>query len=234
MKRKYRCSFCNKEFTRESWYKKHTCEKKRRFLDRNNIHYISGHRLFNHWQSVTGLLRLGKTKTFEEFCKSPYFKSFVELAQFISDNHIVSGYKYVEWLVENDIKEVAWKRKSGLEKYRDYVRRSEQPENQVDDTCKFILDWCEEKETTPEMFFKRITPGQALTMVRRNQLSPWVLLCYDPSVDNLIPRFEGEVLFALDDHIKINYWLNKIETDEVSVNKVKVRCQELLDDGRDT
>ena len=230
MPRKYRCSFCNKEFTRERWYKKHECEKKKRFINKNNILYIQAHRLFNHWQEKSGLLRRGKTKDYEEFCKSPYFKSFVDLASFVTENHIVSGYKYVEWLVDNKIKEVAWKNKSGLENYRDYIRRTERPEAQVDKTCEFILEWCEKKEETPEGFFKRITPGQALTMVRRNQLSPWVLLCYDPSVDHLIPRFEGEVLFALDDHIKINYWINKIETEEDSVNTVKARCKVLLDE----
>ena len=231
MKRKYRCSFCNKEFTRESWYKKHVCEKKKRFMDSNNLHYIAGHRLFNHWQERSGLLRRGKPKDFEDFCKSPFFNSFVQLAIFVHDNHIVSGYKYVDWLVDNQIKEAAWLSKSGLEKYRDWLRRSEDPTAQVVETCQFILDWCEEKEEQPATFFKRITPGQALNMVRKNQLSPWVLLCYDPSVEDLIPRFEGEVLFRLDDHIKINYWLNKIEADEASVELVKQRCQELLNEG---
>ncbi len=234
LQRKYKCSFCGKPFTRKSWYDKHTCTKKQRFIDSNNIHYISGHRFFNHWQEKAGLLRRGKVKNFEEFCKSPYFNSFVNLAVFIHDNKINSGYQYIEWLVDHKIKEAAWTKDTGLEKYRDYVRRSEAPENQVDATCEFIREWCEQKQGTPTEFFRRITPGQALTMVRKNQLSPWVLLCYDPSVEELVPRFEGEVLFALDDHIKINYWLDKIDRETDSVEMVKQRCQELLDGRRPT
>ena len=104
----------------------------------------------------------------------------------------------------------------------------------MEDTCKFIIDWCEEREQEPGMFFERITPGQALTMVRHNQISPWVLFCYDGSVDGLVPRLTGEVLYALDDHIKINYWLTKIESEKDSAVMVQERCEVLLNERRDT
>ncbi len=234
LRRKYRCSFCGKEFTRETWYKKHTCEKKKRFLNSNNIHYISGHRLFNHWQEKTGLMKKGKTKPMDDFMRSPYFNSFVNLATFVHENNIISGYKYIDWLVDSGLKEAQWRDKSRLEQFRDYVRRSEEPTQQVEDTCKFIIDWCEEREQEPGMFFERITPGQALTMVRHNQISPWVLFCYDGSVDGLVPRLTGEVLYALDDHIKINYWLTKIESEKDSAVMVQERCEVLLNERRDT
>lgn len=228
--RKYRCSFCNKEFVRESWYKKHECDKKKRFRDKNRISHVQAHRLFNHWQDRAGLLRRGKVKEYEEFCKSPYFNTFLKLAELIEDSDVISGYKYVDWLVDHRVKEPKWLDKNGLEKFRDYTRRTELPKEQVEKTCEFILEWCEKKSESPVEFFRRITPGQALNMVRKNQLSPWVLLCYDHSVEELIPRFNGEVLFALDDHIKINYWLDKIDRNEDSVEVVKDICKEKLDD----
>lgn len=235
MKRTFRCSFCSKEFKREVWYKKHACTKKQRFLDENNLHNIAGHRLFNYWQERTGLLRLGKPKTFEEYCKSPYFNTFKRLAEFVDENSddIITGFKYVDWLVDQDIKEQAWFHKRGLERYRDWLRRKEEPEQQAEETCKNILEWCEGRAEEPREFFKRITPGQALSMIRRNQLSPWVLFAYDPATIDLLDRFHGETLFTLREHINIEYWLNKA-TDEESVAKVSRICQERLNDNRNT
>ena len=72
-------------------------------------------------------------------------------------------------------------------------------------------------------FFKTITPGQALNMVRENKLSPWVLLGYQQCVDELTSRFKQELLFTLNDHINVPYWLEKTEQDEIGmamVNKV--------------
>ena len=47
--RKYKCEFCERTFVRKTWFEKHTCDKKQRFLDRHNIVALRAHRLFNHW-----------------------------------------------------------------------------------------------------------------------------------------------------------------------------------------
>lgn len=218
--KQYKCSFCGRGFTRQSWYEKHMCDKKKRFLDRNNITVIRAHRLFNHWQRRSRLLRRGIEKSMEDFCKSPYYNTFVKLSEFTTTNYVVSGYKYIDWLVDNEIPEARWCNERDLDEYRAYIRESEDPERQAETSFKNIRVWCNDHGVEKTQFFRRISPGQALNMVRENKLSPWVLLGYDPCIEDLTSRFEGEMLFALNDHINVQYWLDKTQEDDEGRTKV--------------
>jgi len=128
------------------------CDKKQRFMDRNNITTIKAHRLFNHWQQRAKMLRRGKAKTIDEFCKSPFFKAFNRLAEFTSSEYVVSGFKYIDWLVENKIPEVKWCNPRDLDDYRAYLRASEEPESQAKTSCKNIRVWCVDNDITMPEF----------------------------------------------------------------------------------
>jgi len=221
--RKYMCSFCSRSFVRKTWFEKHLCDKKKRFLDRNNIAVIKAHQLFNHWQQRTKLVRRGHQKDFEEFCRSPFFGAFKRLSEFTTSEYVVSGFKYIDWLIDNKIPEAKWCNPRDLEDYHKYLRTSEEPKAQAETTCKNIRVWCADNGIEMPKFFSTISPGQALNMVRENKLSPWVLLGYQPCVDALTSRFKQEMLFTLNDHINVPYWLEKTEQDEAgmaTVNKV--------------
>lgn len=226
--RKYKCTFCDREFVRKTWYEKHMCDKKKRFLDRNNIAVIRAHRLFNHWQRRCRLLRRGAEKSMDEFLRSPFYKAFVRLSEFTSSEYVVSGFKYIDWLVDNKIPEARWCNPRDLDEYREYVRESEEPEEQAEITCKNIRVWCADNGIDMPEFFATVTPSQAMNMVRENKLSPWVLLGYQPCVDALTSRFKQDMLFTLNDHINVPYWLEKTESDTDGVAKVTSVLNERL------
>lgn len=219
--RRYKCTFCSRDFVRKTWYEKHMCDKKQRFLDRNNITVIKAHHLFNHWQRRTGLLRRGKEKTLEEFCKSPFYNAFVKLSEFTGSEYVVSGFKYIDWLVDNEVPQVKWCNARDLDDYRAYLRENEDPQTQADTSCKNIRVWCADNGIVIPEFFKTITPGQALNMVRENKLSPWVIIGYQPCIDHLVSRFGDELLFTLNQHINVPYWLEKTESDKTGMDKVR-------------
>ena len=226
--RKFTCTFCRRDFVRKTWYEKHMCDKKQRFMDRNNITVINAHRLFNHWQQRAKLMRRGREKTIEEYCKSPMFGAFKRLAEFTTSEYVVSGFKYVDWLVDNKIPEAKWCNPRDLDDYRAYLRATEEPQKQAETSCKNIRVWCTDNGISMPEFFTTISPGQALNMVRENKLSPWVLLGYQPCVDGLTSRFKPELLFTLNEHINVPYWLEKTEADTDGVAKVNEVLTERL------
>jgi hypothetical protein len=227
--RKFKCTFCDRDFVRKTWYEKHMCDKKKRFMDRNNISVIRAHRLFMHWQKRARILRRGNEKTLDEFLKSPYYASFIRLAEFTTTEYVVSGFKYIDWLVENRIPEVKWCNARDLDGYRVYLRESEDPETQATTSCKNIRVWCVDNGVEMPEFFKSISPGQAMNMVKENKLSPWVLLGYQPCIEGLTARFKQDMLFRLNEHINVPYWLEKTECDTDGIAKVKSVLDEVLD-----
>ena len=216
----YKCTFCQRTFVRKTWYEKHECEKKRRFMESHNLVTIKAHRLFNHWQNRAGYTRRGSEKSMDEFCKSPFFGAFKRLAEFTSNEYVVSAFRYIDWLVENKVPETKWCNPRDLDDYREYLRTTEEPEKQAETTCKNIRVWCADNGVEMPKFFSTITPGQAMSMVRENKLSPWVLLGYQPCVDLLTSRFKQDMLFKLNEHINVPYWLEKTEADEEGLAKV--------------
>ncbi len=227
--RRYRCTFCDKDFVRKSWYDRHSCEKKRRFIDKNEITTINAYRLFTHWQKRSKLLRRGKEKPMDDFLKSPYYKLFIKLAEFTERVYVVSHFKYLDWLIDKRVPESDWFKEHGMQDYQDYIRSSEDPEDQAHDTCVHIRSWCDDRGINAGDFFASITPGQALNMIRANELSPWVLFGYKPATDILVARMGAELLQKLNEHVNVHYWLNKVDQDKGSANRVTKYCDENLD-----
>lgn len=223
------CKFCNKPFERERWFEKHMCDKKRRFEKRADVVNIKGHRLFQHWQMRSGLNRRGKTKDFEEFVKSPYYNRFIELAQFTTREYVVSAYKYIDWLIREGLPDYKWCNAKNLDDYRAYLRSTEDPVSQTEKSCQNIKSWCQKKQVPLRDFFRVVTPGQALNMVREDRLSPWVLFAYDKCVQELTDRMEGEVVHVLNDHINVKYWVDKVESEKNETVQVNEICDRFMD-----
>ena len=227
----FKCTFCSKTFKRKSWYERHLCERKKRFIEANNITTIKAHRLFNHWQIRTGLTRGGKGKNLDKFCKSPFYNTFINLANFCSEHHIATPYKYVDWLVENRIPEYRWLWKTNFLEYHMYLNVYEDPEVQAINSCKHIKNWCADNDiTSPQDFFNSIDTVSTLEMIKQNRLSPWLLFGYTPCMEHLTIRIlESDLIHELNEHINIQHWVGKTE-DGDSVNMINTVCDKMLNE----
>lgn len=228
IKRTYKCHFCGKSFARETWFKKHMCEKKARFMESHNISTIRAHRLFNHWQRRSGILRKGKEKSMEDFCKSPLFITFKRLEEFANERALFSAFKYVDWIVENAIPEKKWYEPETVAEFEAFMRDTTSPARQARSTLRYIRLYCMEKDMNPNSFFDEISVSKAMSMIQANQISPWVLFGYEPAVVGLLDRFQGEMLYRLDEHLNIPYWLERVRNEPEA-------SQEVVDimEGRD-
>lgn len=207
----YKCHFCGKRFKRKTWFDKHECEKKRRFMDRHDIDTIRAHRVYNHWQRRTGLLRDGKVRTMDQFLNSAMYGAFKRLVEYAHEQNMFSPFKYIDYIVDNDIKERNWYRVDNIEKFQAYLRKTEDPETQARAARDFIEKYCEEHEIDTGSFFKQVSPTRVVGMVQNNAITPWVLFGYEPALDDLCSRINGEQLAMLDDIVNVDRWARKIE-----------------------
>jgi hypothetical protein len=232
MANSFRCSYCNKAYARESWYRKHehVCEKRKRFEQAHQMDFHRGIRLYTHWRVRNNYVRKGRTITPQEFIDSQYFKAFMRLVTFTSENWVITSIRYLDFLMDYRIAENRWCHEDTLKTYREHTRRFEDPINQSKITCQAISDWCKNNETDTKEFFAKIPPGQALQMVVNNQLSPWVLFGYDRSVSDLLSRMNDDWLSSINEFINNKYWINKITGCENVQRSIQAECERQLGD----
>lgn len=225
--RMYRCIHCDKTFTRESWFKRHMCDKKKQFHTVNNLDQIKALKLFNHWLRRNGFIKKkSKERTMMEFQKSEYAKTFLGLVKFTNDTYVITPFKYLNWLSDKQVKAHDWCKESTVELYRAEIARSDDPLVQARATYHWIRDYCMEKNIPLPRFFSEIGVGDAVFMVTSQRISPWVLLGYDASMEQLVERIDHERFLILDEHIGLQYWLDKMEHNPDKRAEVNAYCAE--------
>lgn len=229
LKTEYKCAFCGKSFTRKVWFDRHACEKKKRFVQSNSINSQKAFRLFTHWQRRTGLLRRGKEKTMEEFCKSPYYTTFIRLVEFTAEHYVISAYTYLDWLVEKEVPDREWTRRGRVDEFKADYRRFEVPMEQAKSTVDNIKHWCAQKGYSVKEFFNQVTPGVVLNMVREGRVSPWVLFTYTPALE-MIQRFDDDTFFTLDEFLNTEHWMNMIENNTCQAREIVDYLKEEIGD----
>lgn len=228
MERSFQCVFCDKTFTRRSWFDKHDCAKKKRFSEANNLTTIKAQKLYEYWCRRQNVKRKIKESPMKEFLNSPYFKVFKNLAEFTQTSYVVSAYKYMDWLILNKIPERRWRDPKNLDVFRTFTRDQEEVPDQVERTFRNIRAWCTENQVPLAQFFSKIAPLDALFMIRQNKLMPWVLFGSERAVTELVHRFSQEHLMALDEFVNLEYWLTKIEEYPDKVALVRRLSEEQL------
>jgi hypothetical protein len=226
---KWRCTYCHKVYTRESWYRKHTCEKKKRFDQEHNMDFIRGHYLYTHWRKRNNWLRRGKEPTTTEFVNSPYFKRFMELVTYTNTNWVISALKYLDYLIDMRIADAKWCSDDTLRLYREHTRRNEDPIIQTRTTHEAIRKFCEKHEIKDRReFFRKVGTGTALQMITTNQLSPWVLFGYDLCVTDLLSRVNDDWLCSVNEYLNNNYWINRIKASTDIRQAIQTECERLF------
>jgi hypothetical protein len=228
---KFRCPYCNKAYARESWFRKHNCEKRQRFEQIHHMDFRRGLRLYTHWRIRNGYLK-GRSKeiTAKEFIASQFYTSFMKLVKFTSDNWVITSLKYLDFLIDNRIAEAKWTNEDTLKLYRDHTRRHDDPIVQTKETFESIKAWCEHNEIARCEFFAKVPPGTALQMVTSNRLSPWVLFGYDRSIKDLLTRMSSDWICSVNEFLNNAYWINKLRGSQDTQEAVQNECERFFGD----
>lgn len=230
MANKFRCPYCNKSYSRESWFRKHLCEKRKRFEQIHNMDFVRGLRIYTHWRIRNGYVRRGKKVTEQDFINSQFYKSFMNLVKFTSDNWVITSLRYLDFLIDFRIAEVNWTNEETLKTYREYTRRTEDPIIQAKATYETIQAWCESNGVDRREFFAKIPPGAALQMITTNRISPWVLFGYDRSVNDLLSRVSDDWVCSINEFLNNSYWINRLKSSEETQKSVQAECERLFGD----
>ena len=236
MANNYRCSYCNKSYSRQSWYDKHLqdCEKKKRFEQIHNMDFIRAMNLFVHWRRRGGWLKRGDDVKSKEFAKKFVdhwmYQTFMNLVKFTSENWVITSIRYLNFCIDHHIADKKWMHEETLKLYREYIRRTEDPISQSKITADAIKNYCEKNKIDRREFFLKVPTGTAYQMVRDNMISPWVLFGYDRARDGLLSRVNDDWLSSVNEFINNKYWITKIMGSTDTQRSIQAECERLFGD----
>lgn len=204
----YKCNFCKKFFKKEKTLQTHICEKKRRYLSKDDKYVKSGYISYCYWNKKANNAK--KEKSFEDFIYSRLYNAFVNFGKYIVDTNIKNWEKYIDWLIINKVKIDDWSKDSVYYKFHNENIRREDAQRALERYLLFLLKWEEKTGNKWYEFWKMNSEIYISNLIIEGKISPWILFS-DPKAEEFIENIPDELLIEIDRNIDLKFWKSKID-----------------------
>lgn len=169
----HQCTFCKKEFVRETSLEIHMCEPKRRYREQHEPGARLGFQAYvKFYESAQ---RTGKTKTFDDFATSAYYRAFVKFGCYCVDTKAIVPGRFMDWLLKNNKKIDNWcSDKIYTEYLLDYLK-IEAVEDALARAIEYGIDWQERTGNPAHDCLRFGNTNATCYAVTSGRISPWVI-----------------------------------------------------------
>ena len=204
----FECQYCSKQFVKESTLMVHVCEQKRRALAQHEKHVVLGFQTFDQFYKKTQNFK--GAKTYEEFCKSPYYNAFVKFGSFMSNVKPLYPERFIHYVVTSGTKLDQWCRDDVYDQYVINLIKTESVETALERSVKHMVSWAESNSASWNHYFLYVSRTRAMFDIKDGKISPWVIL-NSPSGKAMIKEFDDVQLNAVSAVLDIPYWVSKFK-----------------------
>ena len=219
----YICVHCKRTYTKESSLVAHMCEQKRRALQKDEKRVQAGYMAYNRFYRLTQ--NAFKDKTYEEFCKSPYYNAFVKFGSFINNINPLYPDKFMDYVIKSGVKLDHWCRDELYDTYVSEMIKVEPADAAIQRTLTTMMSWGDDEGANFAHYFEYVNLNRAVSHIANGLISPWVLL-NTASGKQLLTKFNDEQLEILADKIDPTYWVKRFKTYPSEISLVKEICKE--------
>jgi len=212
------CEYCNTGYTREKTLAVHMCEQKRRALQKNEKHVQLGFYAFERFYQLCQNLQ--GSKTYEEFCKSPYYNAFVKFGSFVSNVRPLYPEKYVDYVVTSGVKLDHWCRDELYEKYALELIKKEGVETAVERSIKTMMDWADANNAPWTHYFRYASLNRITQQLKDGKISPWLVL-NSKTGKEMLSKFSDEQLEIVYPVVDPQHWAMRFKRSPADVELVK-------------
>ena len=219
----FNCVHCGKAFMKEKTLYAHMCENKRRAMQKDEKRVQAGYMAFNKFFRV----RQGgkKDKTYEDFCKSPYYNAFVKFGSFINNVLPLYPEKFMDFVIKSDVKIDHWCRDELYDLYLFEMIKTEPVESAVQRSLQTMMEWGDTSGAQFNHYFNYVNLNKAVHDIRNGKISPWVLL-NSKSGKDMLNKFNDDQLDLIAPAFDLPYWLKKFKLVPADILLVKEICTE--------
>jgi hypothetical protein len=219
----FKCRFCGKSFAKEKTLAVHVCEKKRRFLSKDEKHVRYGLLTYQRFYQLTQ--SSAKVKTFEEFADSPYYNAFVKFGSFLSNTVPIYPERFIDYVVKSGVKLDHWCRDELYDKYVAELVKIEPADGAVQRSITTMINWGTDQGSPWEHYFKYVSLNRATRDIREGYVSPWIVLnC--TSGREMLQRMTNEQLEIISGTIDPAFWRKQFKLKPADVLLAKAVIKE--------
>lgn len=219
----FNCVHCGKSFMKEKTLYAHMCENKRRAMQRDEKRVQAGFLAFNKFFRMTQGAR--KDKTYEEFCKSPYYNAFVKFGSFVNNVMPLYPEKFMDYVIKSGVKLDHWCRDELYDTYLFEMIKNEPVESAVQRTIQTMMEWGDVSQAEFNHYFRYVNLNKAVHDIRNGKISPWVILNCKGGRD-LLNKLNNDQLDIIAPAFDLPWWLKKFKSVPADVILVKEICKE--------
>jgi hypothetical protein len=219
----FNCVHCSKSFMKEKTLYAHMCENKRRAMQKDEKRVQAGFMAFNKFFRMTQAAK--KDKTYEDFCKSPYYNAFVKFGSFINNVLPLYPEKFMDYVIKSGVKLDHWCRDELYDSYLFDMIKSEPVESAVQRSIQTMMEWGDISQAEFNHYFNYVNLNRAVHDIRNGKISPWILLNCRGGKD-LLNKFNNDQLDMIAPAFDLPFWLKKFKAVPADVALVKEICKE--------
>lgn len=178
----------------------------------------SGFYVYNRFFKITQSNK--EEKTYEDFCKSPYYNAFVKFGSFMSNVNPLYPDRYIDWIIRSGIPLDKWCKEELYDKYVVDLIKSENVESASERTIKTMCDWGEKNNAQWNHYFLYANLNRITYDIRDGKVSPWILLNSDSGLTAL-KKLNDEQLNTIGPMIDVIYWTDIFKTQKQDTDFIK-------------
>lgn len=200
------------------------CEQKRRHLQKDEKRVRLGTYAFQRFYTLSAGAK--KDKTYEEFCKSPYYNAFVKFGSFVSNVKPLYPEKYIDYVVKSGVKLDHWCRDEMYEQYALQFILKEDVTTALERSVMTMMEWAEENPPAPwNHYFQHVSLNRAVWHIKDGKISPWLMLNCRGGKE-MLSKFNDEQLEMVYHVINPEHWAIRFKRQSKDVDLVKEVAKE--------
>jgi len=212
------CQHCNRTFVKETSLTAHICEQMRRYIGRHDVGVQIGLQAYIKFYELTQ--GAGKTKSWEQFAKSPYYQAFVKFGRYCQNIRAVSVPRFTEWLIKQNKKIDFWCKDSIYGEYLlDYLR-VECVSDALTRSIETAQKWQEETDTPLRDYLRYGNDNALCYAITTGKISAWVLYNCKSGTE-FLSRINPEQVSIIWQFIDADVWGKKFKDYPKDTNYAK-------------
>jgi hypothetical protein len=206
---KFECKYCKKSFAKETTLMVHICEQKKRYQSQNETGIQIALRAYQKFYEISQ--GSGKTKSFDDFAKSPYYRAFARFGQYCVSIRAINIPRFTEWLLKNNKKIDYW---CSDRVYGEFLMQYLQIESVTDALERAVKEMQLYVEEHPELkngitdYFRYGNSNRICYAISVGRISPWVLYSCKSGVE-FLNNLDSSQVTMIWEIIDADFWKKK-------------------------